>query len=109
MGNDAAIFDDADPIYRRSVMREVSDRTFDQVRALLGEPLTTTLNGGDELPSIGSGKVYRMNVLTTFTKGSSVEQIIVHYDESRDCFRMLGYEVTTSNTPHNHFKVFGTP
>ncbi len=90
-------------------MREVSNRTFDQVRASLGEPLATTLDGGYELPSIGSGKVYRMNILTTFTKGSSVEQITVHYDESTDCFRMLGYEVTSSNLPRGHFKVFGIP
>ena len=74
-----AIYDEADPAYRRNVQRDVSDQIFQTVRDHLGDPVTYTVQSVNTSTISG---VERENLVlnTVFSKGNGIEHLSFRKD-----------------------------
>jgi len=90
-GDMAAIYNDADPAWQRTVGREQSDKLFRFVHDKMGNPGSSTLVSWFSNENTKTGTVYTWVLNTTFDKGVGTETVMAR--KSAKGYRLLRYVV----------------
>jgi hypothetical protein len=93
-GDDAGIFAESDPLYQEQVGLEKSNRLFDNIRAQLGAPQSTTCMSQFVSANSTDGTMLTLTFNTIFDKGVGTETLKLHKENG--VYRMIGYHVFSS-------------